>query len=152
LLIFTDEEITDDVIEERAQSLLRQIEGVKKSRLNYQKLAVKMEAQPKKDKRKYRRARWKALRARIEVSQLIRKIEFTEAVKRRLVDEVKDAVDAVQRVQRDVDFIERQLNPKVKAKAPKLKEGDRKNLLRKQKEIKTQVKAMTDELERIGNI
>jgi RNA polymerase primary sigma factor len=147
LVIFTDEEITDDLIEERAQSLLRQIEAVKKSRFNFQKLAEKMEAQPKKDKRKYRRARWKALRARIEVSQLIRKIEFTEAVKRRLVDEVKDAVDAVQRVQRDVDFIERQLNPKVKAKAPKLKEEDRKNLLRKQKEIKTQVKAMTDELE-----
>jgi len=147
LVIFTDEEITDDLIEERAQALLRQIEAVKKSRLNYQKLAEKMEAQPKKDKRKYRRARWKALRARIEVSQLIRKIEFTEAVKRRLVDEVKDAVDAVQRVQREVDVIERQLNPKVKAKAPKLKEEDRKNLLKKQKEIKVQVKAMTDELE-----
>src|SRR6267143_2610354 len=71
LVIFTDEEITDDLIEERAQALLRQIEAVKKSRLNYQKLAEKMEAQPKKDKRKYRRARWKALRARIEVSQLI---------------------------------------------------------------------------------
>ncbi|HEV8319312.1 MAG TPA: RNA polymerase sigma factor RpoD [Vicinamibacterales bacterium] len=147
LVIFTDEEITDDLIEERAQALLRQIESVKKARLNYQKLAEKLEAQPKKDKRKYRRARWKALRARIEVSQLIRKIEFTEAVKRRLVDEVKDAVDAVQRVQREVDVIERQLNPKVKAKAPKLKEEDRKNLLKKQKEIKVQVKAMTDELE-----
>src|SRR5256885_15300707 len=54
LVIFTDEEITDDLIEERAQALLRQIEAVKKSRLNYQKLAEKMEAQPKKDKRKYR--------------------------------------------------------------------------------------------------
>src|SRR3989441_378387 len=147
LVIFTDEEITDDLIEERAQALLRQIESVKKARLNYQKLAEKLEAQPKKDKRKYRRARWKALRARIEVSQLIRKIEFTEAVKARLGDEVKDAVDAVQRVQREVDVIERQLNPKVKAKAPKLKEEDRKNLLKKQKEIKVQVKAMTDELE-----
>src|SRR5919108_201566 len=146
LVIFTDEEITDDLIEERAQALLRQIESVKKARLNYQKLAEKLEGIPKtKDRRKYRRARWKALRARIEVSQLIRKIEFTEAVKRRLVDEVKDAVDAVQRVQREVDAIERQLNPKVKAKAPKLKEEDRKNLLKKQKEIKLQVKAMTDE-------
>jgi RNA polymerase primary sigma factor len=149
LVIFTDEEITDDLIEERAQALLRQIEAVKKARLNYQKLAEKLEATPKsKDRRKYRRARWKALRARIEVSQLIRKIEFTEAVKRRLVDEVKDAVDAVQRVQREVDLLERQINPpKTKAKAPKLKEDERKNLLKKQKEIKLQVKAMTDELE-----
>ena len=58
----------------------------------------------------------KALRARIDVSRAIRRIEFTETMKRRLIDEVKDAVDAVQRVQREVDALDRQLNPKVKAK------------------------------------
>jgi RNA polymerase primary sigma factor len=149
LIIFTDEEITDDLIEERAQYLLRQIEAVKKARLDFQKLAEKMEETPRKDKRKFRRARVKSLRARIKVSQLIRKIEFTESVKRRLVEEVKDAVDAVQRVQREVDAIERLLNPKVggKLKAAKLKDEDRKNLQKKQKDIKTTVKALIDELE-----
>ena len=149
LIIFTDEEITDDLIEERAQHLLKQIEAVKKARLDFQKLAEKMEETPRKDKRKFRRARWKALRARIKVSQLIRKIEFTESVKRRLVDEVKEAVDAVQRVQREVDAIERQVNPRAggKIKPAKLKEEDRKNLLKRQKDIKTTVKALIDELE-----
>jgi RNA polymerase primary sigma factor len=147
LIIFTDEEITDDLIEERAQHLLRQIEAVKKARLDFQKLNEKTEETPKKDKRKYRRARWKSLRARIKVSQLIRKIEFTESVKRRLVEEVKDAVDAVQRVQREVEGIERIVNPKIKTKAPKLKEEEKKNLLKKQKDLKTSVKALTDELE-----
>jgi RNA polymerase primary sigma factor len=147
LIIFTDEEITDDLIEERAQYLLRQIEAVKKARLEFQKLNEKTEETPKKDKRKYRRARWKSLRARIKVSQLIRKIEFTESVKRRLVEEVKDAVDAVQRVQREVEAIERIVNPKIKTKAPKLKEEEKKNLLKKQKDLKTSVKALTDELE-----
>jgi RNA polymerase primary sigma factor len=146
LVIFTDEEITDDLIEERAQALLKQIEAVKKARLNYQKLAEKMEATPRKDKRKFRRARWKALRARVEVSKLIREIEFTETIKRRLVEEVKDAVDAVQKVQREVEAIERFLNPKNK-KAPKLKDEERKNLLKKQKDIKAHIKTMTDELE-----
>src|SRR5918992_6279726 len=149
LIIFTDEEITDDLIEERAQHLLKQIEAVKKARLEDQKLAEKVDETPRKDKRKFRRARWKALRARIRVSQLIRKIEFTESVKRRLVDEVKDAVDAVQRVQREVDLIERQLNPRIggKIKPAKLKEEDRKNLLKKQKDLRTSVKALIDELE-----
>jgi hypothetical protein len=147
LIIFTDEEITDDLIEERAQHLLRQIEAVKKARLDFQKLNEKTDETPKKDKRKYRRARWKSLRARIKVSQLIRKIEFTESVKRRLVEEVKDAVDAVQRVQREVESIERIVNPKVKAKAPKLKDEEKKILLKKQKDLKTSVKALTDELE-----
>ncbi|MGH9345697.1 MAG: RNA polymerase sigma factor RpoD [Vicinamibacterales bacterium] len=149
LIIFTDEEITDDLIEERAQHLLKQIEAVKKARLDFQKLAEKMEETPRKDKRKFRRARWKALRARIKVSQLIRRIEFTESVKRRLVDEVKDAVDAVQRVQREVDAIERQINPRVggKIKPTRLKDEDRKNLLKRQKDIRATVKALIDELE-----
>jgi RNA polymerase primary sigma factor len=149
LIIFTDEEITDDLIEERAQHLLKQIEAVRKARVEYQKLAEKVDETPRKDKRKFRRARWKALRARIRVSQLIRKIEFTESVKRRLVDEVKEAVDAVQRVQREVDLIERQLNPRVagKIKPAKMKEEDRKNLQKKQKDLRTSVKALIDELE-----
>src|SRR5258705_3195611 len=100
------------------------------------------------ERKKYRRARVRSLRARIEVSRAIRRIEFTETMKRRLIDEVKDAVDAVQRVQRDAEMLDRLLNPKIKTKgAPKLKEEERKNLLRKQKDIKAQVKGMIDDLE-----
>jgi RNA polymerase primary sigma factor len=146
LVIFTDEEITDERIEERAQEVLKQIEAVRKARINYQKLAEKMEETPRKDKRKFRRARWKALRARVELSGLIRQIEFTETVKRRLIEDIKDGVEAVQRIQREVDGIERQLHPKVK-RAPKLKEEDKKNLLKKQKDLKLRVKEMTAELE-----
>ena len=148
LVIFSDEEITDEVIQERAADVLLQIEAVRKTRVNYAKLAEKLDEIPKtKDKRKYRRARWKALRARIEVSRTIRRIEFTEAVKRRLIEEVKDSVDAVQRVQREADSIDRLLNPKVKAKGPKLKEEEKKNLLKKHRDIRTHVKQMIDDLE-----
>src|SRR5215218_7989121 len=147
LVTFSDEEITDEVIQERAAEVLGQIEHVRKARVGFVKLAEKLEETPKKDKKKYRRARWKALRGRIEVSRLIRRIEFTETIKRRLIDEVKDAVDAVVRVQREVDMIERQLNPKVKSKGPKLKEEEKKNLLKKQKDIKIVVKQMIDDLE-----
>ncbi len=147
LVIFSDEEITDEVIEERKEAVLGQIDEVRKARGNFVKLNEKTEATPKKDKRKYRRARWKSLRARIDVSRYIRRIEFTETIKRRLIEEVKDAVDAVSKVQRDADAIERQLNPKVKTKGPRLKEEDKKNLLKKQKDLKIHVKGMIDDLE-----
>src|SRR6476620_1421607 len=148
LVIFSDEEITDEVIEDRKTEVLEQIEEVRKARVNYVKLAEKLADVQKKDKRQYRRARVKTLRARIEVSRGIRRIEFTETMKRRLIDEVKDAVDAVQKVQREVDALDRQINPRVKAKGvPKLKEEEKKNLLKKQKDIKTQVKGMIDDLE-----
>ena len=50
-------------------------------------------------------------------------------------------------MQREADAFDRQLNPKVKAKGPKLKEEEKKNLAKKLKDIRTQVKAMIDELE-----
>ena len=94
LVIFSDEEITDEVIQERAVEVLGQIEAVRKALGSYTKLVEKLEDVPKKDKRKYRRSRLKTLRAWVDVSRRIREIEFTETVKRRLVDEVKEAVDA----------------------------------------------------------
>ena len=149
LVIFSDEEITDEVIEDRKTEVLEQIEEVRKARTNYVKLAEKVDGISRtQERKKFRRARMKALRARIEVSRAIRRIEFTETMKRRLIDEVKDAVDAVQKVQREVEALERQINPKIKTKgAPKLKEEEKKNLLKKQKDIKTQVKGMIDDLE-----
>jgi RNA polymerase primary sigma factor len=125
--------------------VLRQIEAVKKARWVYEKCAEKLDVTPKKDKRKYRRARWKALRARVAVSQLIRAVEFTEQVKRHLIEDIKELVERVQRLQREADGLERLLNPKTKK--ARLKEDDRKAAAQKQKEIKTEVKRQADELE-----
>src|SRR6186997_1055025 len=147
LVIFSDEEITDEVIQERAVEVLGQIEAVRKARTNYSKMGEKLVDVPKKDKKKYRRARLKTLRAWVEVSRRIRDIEFTETVKRRLVDEVKEAVDAVVKVQREADHLDRVLNPKTKLKGPKLKEEEKKALLKKQKDVRTNVRQMIDDLE-----
>jgi len=147
LVIFSDEEITDEVIQERAVEVLGEIEAVRKARVNYQKYVEKLDLVPKKDKRKYRRARLKTLRAWVEVSRRIRDIEFTESIKRRLVDEVKDAVDSVVKVQREADQLDRFLNPKIKTKTPKLKEEEKKNLQRKLKDIRVHVKQIIDDLE-----
>jgi RNA polymerase primary sigma factor len=148
LVIFNDEEITDDRIEQRAQQFLKQIEGVRKARTSEEKLREKLDTVLKKDKRKYRRASWKHMRAQVEVSRLVRKIEFTEAVKRRMIEEVKDAVEAVQKVQRELDLVRKTLNPKVVTKkTPKLKEEEKKNLLKREKDLKVEVKRMSDGLE-----
>ena len=73
LVIFNDEEITDERIAERSRQVQKQIDAVRKARASYEKLEEKLAETPKgattRDKRKYRRARWAAMRARIEVSQ-----------------------------------------------------------------------------------
>jgi RNA polymerase primary sigma factor len=145
LVTFQDDELTDERLADRVQEVLRQIDEVKKARLASQKLDEKLATTLKKDKRKYRRAHWKAMRARVEVSKLIRAIEFTEIVKRRLIDEIKEAVEAVQQRQREAESITRQLTQKTKK--TRLKEEDRKNLTRKLREVRATVKQMTTDLE-----
>src|SRR6266536_11459 len=103
LVIFNDEEITDERIEERRRQVQKQIDAVRKTRASFEKLDEKLQATPRgkdtRENRRYRRARGAAMRARIDVWNAIRKIEFTESVKRRLIDEMKDAVEKVRREQ-----------------------------------------------------
>src|SRR5438093_2174473 len=149
LVIFNDEEITDERIIERARQVQKQIDAVRKARAASEKLEEKLADTPKgttsRDKRKYRKCRWAAMRARVELSQAIRRIEFTEAVKRRLIDEMKDAVEGVKAVQREVEAYDRQLNPK--NKKLKLREEDKKTIQRNVKDLKTKIKTLTDSLE-----
>jgi len=150
LVIFNDEEITDEKIEHRKKQILKQIEAVSKAWLNVEKAKEKLDKTAKgattREKKKYRRARWEWLRARVELSRLIRKIEFTELVKRRLIDLMKEGVESVMRLKREVDQIERQVNPKT-GKKSRLKEEEKKTLLRRQKEVKGQMKSTAEGLE-----
>ncbi len=145
LVIFNDEEITDERIAERTREVLRQIDAVRKARQAYEKAVEKLDATAKKDKKKYRRARWKAMRARVHLSQLIRKIEFTEQIKRRLVEDIKEGVERVQRLQREADNLERLLATKTRRSRPK--EEERKAMAQKLKELRAEVKRQAEILE-----
>src|SRR6185437_8016978 len=149
LVTFVDEELTDEKIDDRKKQVLRQIDAVRKAWVVYEKTKEKLDNTAKgattRDKRKYRRVRWESMRAHIEVSQFIRRIEFTETIKRRMIEQIKDKVEAVMRFQRQIAYIERQLT--AKTRRPKLKEEERKNLAKQQKDLKVQVKTMADELE-----
>jgi len=147
LVIFNDEEITDERIEERAREVLKQIEAVRKAYTEWTKRNQKLDGVPKKERRKYRRAWWKTQRSRIDLSRLIRRIEFTELVKRRLVDQTKEMVDEVLKLQREIEGIDRQLAPPKGRKAPRLKDEDRKLLVKRQRELKLRVKEMSARLE-----
>jgi RNA polymerase primary sigma factor len=145
LVTFSDDEITDDKLDDRKREVLRQIDAVKKAKLTAQKAEEKLATILKKDKKKYRRYRWKMLRARVDLSKKIREIEFTELVKRRMIEEIKEQVEAVQRVQREIDAVDRALNPK--NKKIRVKEEDRKNGLRRIRDFKLQIKTMSEELQ-----
>ena len=152
-MIFNDEEITDERIQERSKQVQKQIDAVRKARGASEKLEEKLRETPKgattRDKRKYRKCALAGdARARSSCRPTSGEIEFTESVKRRLIDDMKDAVDGVQRVQREIESLDRQLNPKNKKQ--RLKEEEKKNALRQIKELRIKLKAMTDDLETVA--
>ncbi len=149
LVIFNEEEITDEKIDERKRQVLRQVDAVRKAWAGAEKCKEKLDKTPKgtttRDKRKYRRVRWETMRAQVELSQLIRRIEFTELVKRRMIEQIKEQVESVMRLKRQVDYIERQLT--MTNRRPKLKEEEKKNLVKQQKDLRVELKTKADELE-----
>ncbi len=145
LVTFQEEELTEGRIANRRTQILRQIDVVKKKRLEVQRKEAKLASIPKRDKRRYRRYRWKALRARVELSQLIRCIKFTEPVKRRLIELIKNSVEGVHRVQREIEQINRQL--KSKTRQGRLTEEVRQRLMRRLRENREDLRGRVAELE-----
>ena len=140
-----DEELSDERSETRIRQVLKQIGLVQKALIVAQKLEMKLSGILKRDRKKYRRAKWKMLRAKISLSREIRRIDFTEAVTRRMIDPIKESVETVQRVQRELDSVSRQIV--LKKKRGRLKEDVRKELMRRQREIRAALRELTTELE-----
>ena len=145
LVVFKDEELTDRKVAARSRRILRQISVVKEKRHDLQKKEAKLEKLSKRDRRKYRRYWWQAARARVDLSQVIRSIEFTESVKLYLIDVIKKSVSTVQRIQREIKQIDRRVNSKTKR--PRLKEEDRKRLIQMLREKRSELRTHTQELE-----
>jgi RNA polymerase primary sigma factor len=145
LVTFQDDELTDDRVKERERDVRKQFDAVRQSRVVCQKSREKLDTVPKKEKRQYQRARWKAMRAQVALSRFIRKIEFTEPIKRRLIEGIKEQVAGVSRRQREIDNIERLLNHK--GRTSRLKEEERRTLQRRHKELRGRLKQISDELE-----
>jgi RNA polymerase primary sigma factor len=80
----------------------------------------------------------------VELSRLIRKIEFTEMIKRRLIDGMKGAVEDVQARQREIRLIDQKLEPKGKRK---LREEEKKLLLKHKDEFRREIRGMAQKLE-----
>ncbi len=144
LVIFNEEEVTDEKLERRRKQLEKQIDAVRIAQENAVKVDEKYGETPKADKKKYRKARWKVLRAKVAVSNAIRKIEFTELVKRRLIEGLKGAVEDIQWKQREIRQIDQKLEPKPKKK---LREEEKKILLKHKEDLRKEIRVMAAKLE-----
>ena len=144
LVIFNEEEVTDEKLERRRKHLEKQIDAVRVAQDNAVKVEDKFGGVPKAEKKKYRKARWEILRAKVSASTALRTIEFTELVKRRLIEGLKGAVEDIQWKQREIRQIDQKLEPKPKKK---LREEEKKILLKHKEDLRKEIRVMAAKLE-----
>ena len=144
LAIFHDDEVTDERIDRLARGVMAQIETIRKTRLDVVRREKRVATIPKREKKRYRRNYRNLLRAQVTLSRLIRGIDFTEPVKRHLIDGVKEIAEGVQRVRGDVEHLDRQLKAKTR---PRIEEEEKRRVTRRQRELRALPRRRTEELE-----
>ena len=144
LVIVQDDEVTDERIDRRARAVRAQIEMVRKTRLDVVRREKKVGTIPKREKTRYRRNYRNLLRAQVRLSRLIRGIDFTEPVKRCLVDGVREITEGVQRIRREIEHLDRQVKTKTRRRIP---DEEKRRIARRQRELRALLRRRTTELE-----
>jgi RNA polymerase primary sigma factor len=104
---FDDEELTEEKNENKRRQVLKIIDKIEKLYQTALKQAAKLDLTPRSRKRAYLRARFQLGRTRIQMSQLVRSIDFNPLEKKRLIDKVRHTVERVHVLERVADRLER---------------------------------------------
>jgi RNA polymerase primary sigma factor len=128
---FDDEELTEEKIEAKTKETLKHIDRIGKLYLQATKLASKLERVPKAKKRPYMHARYDVARTRVEMSKLVRDIDFNPFEKKRLIDKIRQTVERVHFLERDAAKLER----RVEASKAEVQAEARKDLRARRQEL-----------------
>jgi RNA polymerase primary sigma factor len=107
---FDDEELTEEKIEAKTKETLKQIDKIAKLYMQAMKEAAKLEKTPKSKKRPYLHARYSLGRTRVEMSNLIRELDFNPLEKKRLIDKIHQTVERVHFLEREIAKLERRVD------------------------------------------
>ena len=107
IVVFDDEELTEEKIANKTKQTLKHIEKIAKLYDTGLKQAAKLEKTPKAKKKQWVSAKWDVARTRIEISLAVRAIEFNPFEKKRLVDKMRGTVERLQSLEREAGRLER---------------------------------------------
>src|SRR5438105_1932147 len=94
MVVFNEEEVTEEKLEAKQRQTLKLAQAVADAHheyLLYRKHFLKLNRRSP----RYVKAKWRLGRLRIAVSQAIRRLELSEAVKRRMVEKVRESVERI---------------------------------------------------------
>jgi RNA polymerase primary sigma factor len=142
VVVFNDDELTEEKVAERLKEVVETVNEIE--RLNKRVLQFKAKRDQKarlgsapraKRLRDYRRYDLAQARHRILISKLIRSVDFTHAEHKRLVDKIRQAVEEIRPVEREITRLEKRV------------EAGRANNSKEQRKELQQLRARLAELE-----
>jgi RNA polymerase primary sigma factor len=107
ILRFSDEELTDDKIEEKHRETLLLVEQIERTYKKIDLLRAKLEETPRAKKPQYRRAWWNLARVRVHLSRLVRSVELSNSANLRFVSSMKQTVERVRPLEHELNKLER---------------------------------------------
>ncbi len=110
VVVFNDDELTDDKVAERLNEVIEAIDYIEKLNKRLLQLKAKRDSIPRtKRPRDYRRYAWAVARHHILISKLFRSVEFTHVERKRLIEGIRQAMQNVRPIEREVSRLEKRL-------------------------------------------
>jgi RNA polymerase primary sigma factor len=108
VVIFDDEELTEDVVQARVKATVARIDALIKHQKRIAQLEEKQTA-PSAAKTKVsvaRKTRWLIAREKVLVSRIVRELKYTPMERKRLLDKVNKTVDTMRTLERQIRSLE----------------------------------------------
>ena len=110
IIQFDQEELTEEETENKTREVLRIIGKIEQLYGAALKQAAQLERTPKARKRIYLRHRNRLARTRVEMSQLVRSIDFHPLERKRLIGKIRGTVERLQALEREIVKFERRVD------------------------------------------
>jgi RNA polymerase primary sigma factor len=107
VVIFDDEELTEDVVQTRVKATVTRIEALVKHQKKIAQLEEKHAAPAVKAKASAaRHTRWQIAREKVLISRIVRELKYTAMERKRLLDKVNKTVDTMRTLERQIKSLD----------------------------------------------
>jgi RNA polymerase primary sigma factor len=110
VIVFNDDELTEDKIAERQKEVIATFDTIEKLNKKLQQLKAKRDSIPRsKRPRDFRRLSWAVARQHVAISRQFHSIEFTHTERKRLIERLREAFEEIAPLEREVNKLQRKL-------------------------------------------
>ena len=110
IVVFNDDEITEEMLQDRVKDMTRRIDGLEKHHKRASRLALRLATIPlKKKAREHRRCRFRLDREIVRISLIIRNLGFSNFERKRLIDRANKFFNIMRSLDRQISSLEKKI-------------------------------------------